>query len=1009
MSSKRRFFSHPYTTHMEHVQAEQFRGVYYYLFAGIALLVAAFLFVAPTNAQTVEESTAIEGEIEASVTEPKITDVFVSEDAVVSADPVEEAPSVEAVLDETVTEADLGLSEPVKAPGAFHFLKRFGRAVQEATTFDATEKNELRLKNANIDFLEGKKAAEEKGDFSFAEKAAERAEKRLGKITESIKNQKGAGDERSNQLLDSVLDNHIKHQKILGAVEAQALVSAPEFATRLHNVQEKTSEHVGEALTAGEQSADQVTERINRVFSEQQGSEFRDLRNLEVLQQIEDHVPEEARVGIERAQDATLNRFRIQIEQLPEENRGEKFNQYVRNFGGDKTRHLQMFEQMKQFEGLPQEIQEQIEAAKDIAANRFQQELQGGSQEFRNQAFARFRIDVDPNKLRVMSEIRQRVHVGDAAIEAEIKEHESKSIDAFVSQFPDAESDAAQFKKLSEEMASNPSPNTFRILQELETKVKADPKKAAFIAQMEQQTKQQFAKRAQEHGDRFLQEIAGTTNPEDIAIFQQLQSEFSSDPDQFFGPPPFGDFGPEGFGPPGDFGSPGDFGPEGGFPPFGEPGFGPESAGSFGPQGFGPPPGFASFFDRAIQKNAEALTKNIQQVNDPALFEQFQKKIQSVSPEVLETIQQKQSNFQSIFQQKRDFVAEFQLQQKGQGQFPFGAPPFGPPPQGFDPSNPSANQPFPSKTPVFDNFPDDFPEDFPKDLPSFEDEHGPFPPPSGDFNPAKDGFIPGPFPPPFGQDQKLNDNNSGSGSQGKNQQNPFFNQKSFLNTQKENKQNQPSSEKQNQPQLFFNQNKVQIPFGGQNTEDSGLQEPKPFFPNQPFGENKKLLVPESKGLTQPQPFGNEQPILNQPKPFFNEPIIFEKNQPTEPQPTQPNQPVFEQPKQPVFEPLSQPTNQEPQLFQPQNNPIPFSPPPTDDHSGSSGSGGSGSGSFSGPSGDSGSFSGPSAPSSFPSAPPSGEVHGIFGSFLRDVGQGFTIVRSLFTRSVTAGTGFFIGR
>lgn len=940
MPPKRRFFNHPYTTHMEHAQAEQFRGVYYYLFAGIALLVAAFLFVAPTNAQTVEESTAIEGEIEASVTEPEITDVFVSEDAVVSADPVEEAPSVEAVLDETVTEADLGLSEPVKAPGAFHFLKRFGRAVQEATTFDATEKNELRLKNANIDFLEGKKAAEENGDFSFAEKAAERAEKRLGKITESIKNQKGAGDERSNQLLDSVLDNHIKHQKILGAVEAQALVSAPEFATRLHNVQEKTSEHVGEALIAGEQSADQVTERINRVFSEQQGSEFRELRNLEVLQQIEDHLPEQARFGIERAQDAALNRFSIQIEQSPEENRGETFNKYVRHFGGDKTRHLQMFEQMKQFEGLPPEIQEQMESAKDIAANRFQQELQGGSQEFRDQAFARFRIDVDPNKLRVMSEIRQRVHVDDAAIEAEIKEHEAKSIDAFVAQFPDAESDAAQFKKLSEEMASNPSPNTFRILQELETKVKADPKKAAFIAQMEQQTKQQFAKRAQEHGDRFLQEIAGTTNPEDIAIFQQLQSEFSSNPDQFFGPPPFGDFGPEG-----------------GFPPLGDPGFDPESAGSFGPPGFGPPPGFASFFDRAIQKNAEALTKNIQQVNDPALFEQFQKKIQSVSPEVLKTIQQKQSNFQSIFQQKQDFVAEFQLQ-KGQGQFPFGAPPFGPPPQGFDPSNPSANQPFPSKTPVFDNFPDDFPEDFPKDLPSFEDEHGPFPSPSGDFNPAKDGFIPGPFPPPFGQDQKLNDNNSGSGSQGKNQQNPFF-------------------------------------------------------PNQPFGENKKLLVPESKGLTQPQPFGNEQPILNQPKSFFNdEPTIFEKSQSTEPQPIQPiqpNQPVFEQPKQPVFEPLSQPTNQEPQLFQPQNNPIPFSPPPTDDHSGSSGSGGSGSGSFSGPSGDSGSFSGPSAPPSFPSAPPSGEVHGIFGSFLRDVGQGFTIVRSLFTRSVTAGTGFFIGR
>ena len=659
---------------------------------GVLLLIAGFLFVLPANAQEAEaldlgqdgalaevdepssetggldlplqngtlgpeDHKSLEGEYEQlteDVEQTAGTDEF--DDGLLSGGETDMVvgddgfgTSEEAAQDEFVTNEDLGVAEGSRV-GLFD---KVGRFFKKAVTFDDVKDSELDLQFMREDLVElqhrwGEGIDDQKGVEKII-KEIDNVNRRIEKIVKRVDDlHKGQeeGDVRVDGFLDDVLDTQIKQQKIFSKIGEEALDYEPEIAQRLFEkadmARQKSARAVGDVFSKVGEDGEHLTERIDRVLKKQRGSEFKNFRNLEVLQQIGERVPEQAREAILRAQDNALNRFNKEFERIPEEDRArhaEKFESYVRDVGGDETIHMEIFDRIRQLEDVPEELRQKIEVAKDIAARRIQNNVErfegdNFEQEFRDRMrereFARFKEnEPDVAKMRVMEEIRQRVNFEDEDLQKEMEQRHTEGLNRFREAFSGdtgAQDVADRFEKLSKQMADNPDPTAFRLIEELEKEL--TPEQREFMDKMEREVKTKFIERARSEGEKFFQQIE-SNNPEDIETLQRLKEEFAQNPEMFFAPPPppFGD--EEGFAPPG-----------------------------VGPDGFGPPPfvGGGRFFDQAIQHQSGFITDYVEHIDNPEALLQFKQKFVGADEDVFEKLNQNGIDFRGRRDNKQDMI-----------------------------------------------------------------------------------------------------------------------------------------------------------------------------------------------------------------------------------------------------------------------------------------------------------------------------------------------------------------
>ncbi len=662
---------------------------------GLLLMLWSVNFV---NAQEVEKTK----DADTSIVEDQVIPTLTSETPVLKPDTNSDGNSEDAKIDNMVTNEELGTTKARILPNsALYGFKRFERALRETLTFNPIKKAELRLANANQELSDAQQLVDANPDSGDAISAASRAvvryEQRIEKIKDTIDGinaQKQDNREEVSALLDNVLDKQIKHRKVLEHLEGVVLQNAPQdvrarVADTIAESRDRATQHTGEIMGAVDTDANALTSRIDRVLQQQTGSDFKDLRNLEALRHVEQFVPSEARDAILNAQTNAFKRLSSTINSMPEDARGKRFEQYARNVSGDETMRMELFDRMKQGGELPEDIQVKMEKMKDITATRFKQRMDGIDSQFdeatktrfRDRALQRLQNDnLDVGQMRVIQDIRERVEFENPEMQKEMRKTEEESVKKFTTAFSDVASQgqAERFMRLSKQMAENPDPTTFRLLQSLEKEVKSDPKKRVFLESMERGAKTQFAERVASEGDGFLERIA-TTNPRDFEVFDQLRRDFQQNPEQFsrpefgerkegFDPGPVGGSDveraglipvPEGFDP----------GPVGvselkraGLIPVPE---GVQKGSAGGSRNMsGPPPGFERFFDRAKQVSSERITQEVKGITDPALFASFEQRFKGVDPKVFEEIKQRQSSFQGALNQKRDFVKEQQLQQE---------------------------------------------------------------------------------------------------------------------------------------------------------------------------------------------------------------------------------------------------------------------------------------------------------------------------------------------------------
>ena len=464
----------------------------------------------------------------------------------------ESVPPPEVMQD---TRVDLGTEEARVLPDSpLYIFKRGWRGFREAMTFDPLKKAELKVKNANAVIAEVQQVFNEKGDdagaLDDASRAIEGAQTRLRDIAQNADELKAEG-QGAEELVRHVFDAQIKQQKAFDTLESRIGDEMPQDVAqrifeRVGQAKDSTAEDTG-LLAVGIMDNPEAFARItDEVLRDQPGSEFKEIKNLEVLKRVEEHVPEEARVAIRHAQDNALKRFTEQAQSFENKDEFQKrFQNYTQHIAGDETNLFEVIDDVKR-ETAGTLDPAVFERMKDTTAERFAQRLgrveeRFEDEEFRKQMqgrmFKRFE-EADGEALRTIMQLQERIETINVPateeiqqkIKMRVEEERKKSVDGFKQAFTDDQSQVQvrRFEELSRQLAENPDPVTFQLLQDLEAEVKTDPSKRAFVEQTKQRAQEEFKRRFAEEGDQFINQVV-TDNPRHIEVLQGLQERFGQE------------------------------------------------------------------------------------------------------------------------------------------------------------------------------------------------------------------------------------------------------------------------------------------------------------------------------------------------------------------------------------------------------------------------------------------------------------------------------------------------
>lgn len=460
--------------------------------------------------------------------------------------PSGELPEVQR--DETITYEDFGTVEAGVLPDSpFHIFKRFGWGFQEAFTFDPVRDAELKLRHANQQLSEVKQLLDEKGFTgvrpAVIESAIGDAQDKIGAVRDTADALRGAKDaqpEVVDRLLNEVTDKQIKQQRVLDtiakeaievryAVEQGTVELTPAVAQELDRVVAKAEEAkdasvaaMTDVLVGVEDSAQSVGVRITNVMDRQAGSEFKELKHLEILAAVKEQMPEEAKSAIEVAQNNTMQKFEAKVKELPPVVRAEKFKLYVEGIGGDETKLLALLDQIKQAPGVPTDVLSKVEEAKEIAVKKFERKLKlMTDRRAEGQMLDRLTSD-NVDDLVVLEELESRMSQ-DVEEFKQVEDVRAKSLEQFKESFSGADSEqkAGRFQALSRAMLTRPTPKTVKLIAVLEAEVGEDVDRQAFVEQLTKDMKRQFEGQFRREGDKFMERMA-TLDPSDMEVFQQF-------------------------------------------------------------------------------------------------------------------------------------------------------------------------------------------------------------------------------------------------------------------------------------------------------------------------------------------------------------------------------------------------------------------------------------------------------------------------------------------------------
>ncbi|MDP3779063.1 MAG: Kazal-type serine protease inhibitor domain-containing protein [bacterium] len=383
-----------------------------------------------TSQTTGDQLTAAEEELISQEIEQELTEETAEESTPSPTEETgEESPSLPTSPTPTPSPTSTGKPfNPRILPGnPLYIFKTIGREIQALVTLDPVKDTELRMKFANVKILEANILTDQ-GNVERAAEHLKSYQRELEKINQMV----AKIDEKNQQTVQNILEkatkNELKHQILIGKIEREIP------SGKLVEVKEARTKILEEVTKSIESLNDEKVEQILSSTLNDNGSPFRQLRNLEVLKAVEEKVPDQAKDAIRHAQENALKRFANQVEALPESHQ-KLLEGYIEKAGGDETLYLKAFDDLGRKE-MKEETTQELLIAKEKILSRLENRLKEIAEKDPGQAkevFVHLK-DGSTDNLRILKEVAGKL---DPAVATHLIQVKREAEDKFVAKVKD--------------------------------------------------------------------------------------------------------------------------------------------------------------------------------------------------------------------------------------------------------------------------------------------------------------------------------------------------------------------------------------------------------------------------------------------------------------------------------------------------------------------------------------------------------------------------------------------
>ncbi len=283
-------------------------------------------------------------------------------------------------LDEDIEAEDLGIGKPIILPdNPFYFLKTWMRNIRQAFAFRNVVKAELTERFANEKLIELKEMVKRQKSVEAIKRAADNYEEEIEKIkdiTGKIK-EKAQESPEVEKFLDKFVKHQVLHQRILQKLEDQV---PAENMEKIREMRENHLEKFGEVMTKLEDRSENLEETLETKMEEIEGSKYKNFKNLEILSELEQVVPEQAKETIRRVQENILMKFKADLEKMTVQDQ-ERFGNYLEKTSGVEENQVRVLESLRMKLKETPEIEQNIIQSRDKALEQVQQRTENELQE----------------------------------------------------------------------------------------------------------------------------------------------------------------------------------------------------------------------------------------------------------------------------------------------------------------------------------------------------------------------------------------------------------------------------------------------------------------------------------------------------------------------------------------------------------------------------------------------------------------------------------------------------
>ena len=93
--------------------------------------------------------------------------------------------------------------------------------------------------------------------------------------------------------------------------------------------------------------SERIAALLEKNLQKVKGSEFKDLKNLEILKKLEEKVPAETKEVIQKVRANTLKNLKETFEEMPVQKQ-KKFQEYIEKVSGEKEKQMEIIDNLKQ-------------------------------------------------------------------------------------------------------------------------------------------------------------------------------------------------------------------------------------------------------------------------------------------------------------------------------------------------------------------------------------------------------------------------------------------------------------------------------------------------------------------------------------------------------------------------------------------------------------------------------------------------------------------------------------